>query len=81
MTAVSILSHPHHLRGCVDMRTAGRVVIAVGCVYEIVALATDVVPTITDVVKTVNQHPVGKFAVWAWCGAWAWHFLEPEVTS
>lgn len=59
----------------------GRLVLGLGCAYEIVALSTDRVPTITTVVKRTGKHPVGRLVVWAWCGFVAWHFLEPEMTT
>lgn len=56
----------------------GRLVIGLGCAYEIVALADDRVPTITAIVKRTGRNPIGRFLVWGWCGFVAWHFLEPE---
>lgn len=63
-----------------SLRSAlGRLVIALGCAYEIVALATDQrVPTITAIVKRTGRHPLGRVLVWGWCGFVAWHFLEPD---
>jgi len=62
-------------------RSAGRYLIAAGCAYEIVALSPAPVPTITDMIKRVGKHPVGRLAVWAWCGYIAWHFLEPSQAA
>lgn len=58
-----------------DLNTA----LFVGCVYELVALATPNVPTITTLLKTVARHPAGRPLLWAWCGYISWHFLEPEI--
>ena len=52
------------------------VVLAAGCTYEIVALATSL-PTITTVIKRAGKHRVGRAAVWLWVGYAADHFLEP----
>ena len=60
---------------------AGRVVIGVGCAYEIVALTSAPVPTITELIKHLGAHPLGRVAVWAWCGYTAWHFLEPSQVA
>lgn len=60
---------------------AGRTVIGVGCAYEIVALSVPGVPTITGMIKVIGRHPLGRVAVWAWCGYVAWHFLEPAGTG
>lgn len=51
----------------------------VGCAYEIVALMSrGRYPTITRLLKTAGRkHPVGKLALWLWCGYVSWHFLEP----
>ena len=59
------------------MKHPGRLILAAGCAYEIVALFSTI-PTITAMVKTVGKHPVGRFLVWSWCGYVAWHFMEPE---
>ena len=54
-------------------------VLAVGCAYEIVALATRKIPTITRILRTMgNRHAVGKALLWMWCGYISWHFLEPS---
>ena len=50
-------------------------VLAAGCVYEIVALATPL-PTITTVIKRLGKHRAGRVAVWLWVGYAADHFLE-----
>ena len=56
---------------------AENIALAIGCVYEVVALSTRA-PTITHIIKTVgHRHPAGRLVLWAWCGFIAWHFLEP----
>ena len=55
-----------------------KLAVLAGCFYEIVAIATDRVPTITTIIKHAGKHPVGRFAVWTWCGFCAWHFMEPD---
>ena len=54
-----------------------RVVLLVGCAYEIVALTTRKVPTVTRILKTVGSKPYGKAALWLWTGYVSAHFLEP----
>lgn len=54
-----------------------RVVLLVGCAYEIVALTTRKVPTITRILKAVGSRPYGKAALWLWTGYVSAHFLEP----
>lgn len=56
--------------------TGGKVV-AAGCVYELIALNTPL-PTITTIIKQIGKHPLGRIAVWGWCGFISWHFLEPS---
>jgi hypothetical protein len=51
--------------------------LAVGCAYEIVALGTRKVPTITRLLRHMGRYPLGKVALWMWCGYISWHFLEP----
>ena len=54
----------------------------VGCAYEILALTYHRFPTITKMLKTMGRkHPLGKAALWLWCGFIAWHFLEPDVVD
>lgn len=56
--------------------------LAVGCVYEVFALASKGrVPTITRCIKWVGKQRGGRFLVWAWCGYITWHFLEEEAQS
>ena len=55
-----------------------RVTLTVGLVYELVALWTKKVPTLSKIAQSAHRHPIGRFVVWAWCGAWAWHFMEPQ---
>jgi hypothetical protein len=26
-------------------------------------------------------HPVLRLIAWAWCGAWAWHFMGPSTST
>lgn len=54
-----------------------RIVLLVGCVYEIVALTTRKVPTVTRILKTIGARPYGKAALWLWTGYVSAHFLEP----
>jgi len=56
-------------------RNIGRLVIAAGCVYELVALWSPL-PTITEVVKSTHRHPRLKVLAWIWGGVWAAHFFE-----
>lgn len=58
-----------------------RVVLTVGMVYEAIALWTRRVPTISKIAQTAHEHPIGRFLVWTWAGAWAWHFMEPQGRS
>lgn len=62
---------------------AGRVVIAAGCAYEIVALMRedDRVPTITALIKTVARLRFGRFVLWLWLGFIVDHFIEREVPA
>ncbi len=52
---------------------AGRVLIAVCCLYETVALFTGL-PTITELVKRGIDHRWFRFAVWLLAGATIDHF-------
>ena len=61
--------------------TPGRYAIAAGCVYEIVALATDRVPTITAIVKMSGRFRFGRFALWLWLGFIVDHFIEREIAA
>lgn len=56
---------------------AVRIMLLVGCAYEIVALTTGKVPTITRILKTIGSRPYGKAALWLWTGYVSAHFLEP----
>ena len=51
--------------------------LATGCIYEVIALATRRVPTITRILRLTGTKPFGKALVWMWCGYISWHFLEP----
>lgn len=56
--------------------TYGRWVLTVGCVYEVVALTTNLVPTITAIVQRSSRLPwVGRIALWLWLGAVVDHFI------
>jgi hypothetical protein len=58
-------------------QTAGRAVIAAGCVYEVVALIVPRVPTITAIIQRSSRLPwVGRVALWLWLGFVADHFVE-----
>jgi hypothetical protein len=58
-------------------RIAGRLVLAAGCAYELVALMVPSVPTITTVVQRSSRLPwVGRVALWLWLGFVADHFIE-----
>jgi len=61
--------------------TPGRWTIAAGCVYEIVAVATDRVPTITAIVKMSGRFRFGRFALWLWLGFIVDHFIEREIAA
>ena len=54
-----------------------RIMLLVGCAYEIVALTTRRVPTVTRILKTIGARPYGKAALWLWTGYVSAHFLEP----
>lgn len=55
--------------------SVGRVVIAVGCVYELAALWTRL-PTITQIVKHANRRPYLRVLAWLWGGLWSFHFFS-----
>jgi hypothetical protein len=59
----------------------GRAVIAAGCAYEIVAVATDRVPTITAIVKMAGRLRFGRFVLWLWLGFIVDHFIEREAAA
>jgi hypothetical protein len=63
--------------------TPFRWLVAAGCVYELAALhERSPLPTISKLLNTAASHPVLRVLTWAWCGAWAWHFLVvPTVES
>ena len=53
-----------------------RWLVALGCTYEIAALhERSKLPTISKILNIFAKHPILKVVAWAWCGAWAWHFL------
>lgn len=54
----------------------GRIVLGIGCAYEIVALSYRPIPTITEIVQTVSRHTVGRFVLWLWLGFIVDHFIE-----
>ena len=57
----------------------GRVVIAAGCAYEILALATDRVPTITAIIQRSSRLPwIGRIALWLWLGFVVDHFIDRD---
>lgn len=60
--------------------TPFRWLVAAGCTYELVALhERSPFPTISRVMNVFHQNSVLRVVTWAWCGAWAWHFLGTEV--
>ncbi len=60
---------------------AGRVVLVVGCAYEIVALITDRVPTITSIIQSTSRLRFGRFALWLWLGFIVDHFIAREMAE
>ena len=57
--------------------TPFRWLVAAGCVYELAALhERSPLPTISKALNACAGHPTLRVVAWAWCGAWAWHFLE-----
>lgn len=52
---------------------AFKLVVAIGCAYELVALWSPL-PTITEVVHRARRHRVWRVAAWAWCIGWCYHF-------
>jgi hypothetical protein len=58
--------------------TPFRWLVAAGCVYELAALhERSPLPTISRVLNMASGHRVLRVLTWAWCGAWAWHFINP----
>jgi hypothetical protein len=56
--------------------TPFRWLVAAGCAYEIAALHDrSPLPTISRILNLAAQHRTLRVVTWAWCGAWAWHFL------
>ena len=56
--------------------TPFRWLVAAGCAYEVAALHDrSPLPTISKVMNILHRHPVLRVLTWAWCGAWAWHFI------
>ncbi len=56
--------------------TPFRWLVAAGCVYELAALhQQSPLPTISRILNVCAGHPTLRVLTWAWCGAWAWHFL------
>ena len=66
---------PHRIVMPGEPRNLGRLVIAAGCVYELVALWSRL-PTITTIVKNAHRHPYLRVLAWVWGGVWAAHFFE-----
>ena len=58
----------------------GRVVIGVGCTYELAALPDrSPLPTITQIVaRGRRSNMAAKLAVMLWCGVWSYHFLADD---
>ena len=71
------MSRPSDLGAGMNRLAFGRLIIALGCAYEIVALFSKL-PTITAIIKRLGTIPGGRFIVWSWCGYIAWHFMEPD---
>jgi hypothetical protein len=58
--------------------TPFRWLVAAGCVYELAALhERSPLPTISKVLNVASERPALRVVTWAWCGAWAWHFINP----
>jgi len=55
--------------------TPARLIIAIGCVYELAAVTTDKVPTITATVQHISRLRAGRFVLWLWLGFWVDHFI------
>lgn len=54
-----------------------RWLVAAGCVYELAALhEKSPLPTISAVLNLFAGHKVLRVLTWAWCGGWAYHFME-----
>ena len=57
-------------------QTAGRAVIAAGCLYEVAAITTNRVPTITAIIKAAGRARGGRVLLWLWLGYIVDHFIE-----
>jgi len=56
--------------------TPFRWLVAAGCAYEISALhERSPFPTISNILNRLHSSPILRVLTWAWCGAWAWHFM------
>jgi hypothetical protein len=55
--------------------TVGRAIIAVGCVYEVLALWHPRWPTISEMVYRASNHKVLRFAAWCFGGYALDHFF------
>lgn len=61
------------------MRRVGAIVVAAGCVWEVVAITTGKIPTITKISwKLRESHPVGTVVLWGVLGVLAWHLFIDE---
>lgn len=59
--------------------TPWRALVAIGCMYEIVALFTKI-PTITQLTYMAKNRPALRGVVWLAAGASMWHFyVEGEM--
>lgn len=59
--------------------TPARILIALGCAYEIVALTTNRVPTITAIIQRSSRLPwIGRIGLWLWLGAVVDHFIARD---
>lgn len=53
-----------------------RWLVVVGCGYELAAIhERSPLPTVSTLVGRASTHPWLRLLAWAWCGAWAYHFL------
>ncbi len=58
-----------------------RPVIAVGCAYEVVAIATDRVPTISKMIGWLYSRPPGRLALWLGYGWLTCHLCERVIVT
>lgn len=53
----------------------GKIVVAVGCCYELVALPErSPLPTLTDISTRPRRHPLPWLFAFVWWAAAGWHF-------